>query len=1229
MADPGVTVRDWFEVLDPEGAALPRAEWDRERLRRLHGLQICQDVIAHVQNVPLRLVRLRSLQQLDKTFVSFVDKWHGQIRDIITDENHRPRRKHCLPAADADALLEAMRDPRHVATLRDWVLAMADGEVERPNLPPHYETWFLELLPHLERDVWLTDMSNAMPVHNLARMVEHWALYVLMWAWKHLHDYDPHLNGAPRYIPSVLGMPQLGLLMHDSLRRRGKLSGENTQTVNEHPIGLLVGPFEIETRGGSSIDDQGEHNWFVERLFGFVRGAARFEAWADVWGKVPSADELADAFATSAPLSEVEARRRLQLAEASLHALLDARLDPSVNCNPNGQAGRPISRANWESAAALCAWQNRWGQTLRECEPAKPILLKIPDHRVSLLMRRVAGDDGASRDENLLLAYADAPMHRDTLRDFVADEPVVLRLRSETRWIEPPSALLARARERQHAAWTSHIIAINNMLTRHSRRDRPVGMDRTDDAGSTLAAPHCDEADHLLRGYAGRICQYLVQLARADVATIYWVDYSIDPPQLRHVGDADRFVQHRAQRRSRLHRFNEWVLEPAIDGAKPAHAGPRSAAQVYRCAATAAIDPPVSERLAGPDGPTKVRAKFDHYAEPQPQDGVAVPLLFNGRVVGVFVLESIGTIREFDARLHPPLRRVAQLLAHVMYFQSEIWHMRRLNWLASHRPLEQWRRHDDENRFNPLRAVAHNLANIFLCPVVHIWLQDPANPERFKLHGYTRDAMFMPHGRPLMSAPITMIPAEPRTGAVELSYPFIALAVDQWRERRQEDWPVGHFVQARFHGGTEVTRPPYSLAAAERGDLVLGKDFADAWLDKDIGGRDPRRRMFEDQGLTQVMAFALVNTSAEAPDPVGIVTLHAPSATPANGHGHAPWPSGWWPVVAHVQTYLLYVLMQTETIANPLDNLRRYLLHEGRNELNGVAIMVADLRTVVNRLLAPDRAMGGRIRPWLRARLPELRQLRKASAADPSMAWLGDVVDELTLTERSLEEVSRKALPLVDPERAENFSILARLIEVQRDLASLGDANLANRYDHETSWVNLRDQIVDSMSHYEPIFKSAGIWTDSDTIPARTSILTSEVLWRWMLNDLTHNLAKYALGSTAVTVAFARDEADRDLYRLRFQNISSFDPERDQPARLMLHGVQGSAGLRPPRVLPANARISRKGTGIGVWGVSVLAKVLGMELGITVDPTANPVAGKAAAVYRFDLSIPSRLVSRQ
>jgi hypothetical protein len=211
-----VTVGTWLDAFDAESRGLADAPWGERRLQRLHGVQMALDVVAHVHNIPLRLLRLDNLLHLDQTFVRFVTTWEGSVRLLLTEPSADGSRRvpQPLQPAEADALLQAMKQPAHVVVLREWVLRLAaerpldDSDLAPPvALPPHYAEWFLMLLPHLERDVWLTEMGNPLPVHNLARMVEHWALFILMWAWSQAGRMQAALqpqagdDGWPRCCP--------------------------------------------------------------------------------------------------------------------------------------------------------------------------------------------------------------------------------------------------------------------------------------------------------------------------------------------------------------------------------------------------------------------------------------------------------------------------------------------------------------------------------------------------------------------------------------------------------------------------------------------------------------------------------------------------------------------------------------------------------------------------------------------------------------------------------------------------------------------------------------------------------------------------------------------------------------------------------------------------------------------------------------------------------------------
>src|SRR5262245_64977852 len=136
--------------------------------------------------------------------------------------------------------------------------------------------------------------------------------------------------------------------------------------------------------------------------------------------------------------------------------------------------------------------------------------------------------------------------------------------------------------------------------------------------------------------------------------------------------------------------------------------------------------------------------------------------------------------------------------------------------------------------------------------------------------------------------------------------------------------------------------------------------------------------------------------------------------------------------------------MQTEAIANPLDDLRRYLLHEGRNELNATSEQAGQLKRHLQQLIAVDAPVGT-VRPWLRRWLPQIEKNPHLPA--------GDLLRELTQLDRSLEEVADKVDKLMTVERGENMAMLGRLIERQRDISSLGfDFDSGERV-HDMRWV--------------------------------------------------------------------------------------------------------------------------------------------------------------------------------
>lgn len=1253
---PASTVSEWLDAFDADSQKLDDKAWGAERLRRLHGQQMALDVIAHVQNIPLRLLRLNSLKRLDETFVRFVDAWESEIYLLLTDKGVDGSMRSPRPLGDAEAkaLIAAMKVPAHLVSLREWVLQLASAGEDHvklsvpADLPAHYAEWFLTLLPHLERDVWLSEMGNPLPVHNLTRMVEHWALYVLMWAWSNAETFQSVISLQvqstedtplePPILGSALGMKHLGLIVMPAYDRRGR--------SDTRPAVLLVGPF---LRAEAAVEE--DVHWYLDPLDRYLKRIERVEnveGWREVREKAPGATELRDALEARAGIDDYEAVRRAGQSLRSFRLLLKARIDPTVMQWESGAPGRPISRANWETMAALAAWYDRWGQTVATetgKDDAWAMHVTIKRHRVSLLAEFQPGPRAQQSSPSLtFVSYGRQVAGRIKPMEWRSGDDCIASARADRwRWIEGPDTFFARMRERQQAAWTSHIAAIDHLLARHSRSDRPEGADNPDARKGESAA--CEEADHLLRGYGGRVCRYLLGMARADVAVIYWLDYGENPPRLRHVGGAERLVQHRAKRQSMLSQFDQWSRVAGTQGQpSPASGGADSAAQVYRVASTGAIHPRIKDRKArnavGAEVPPPIRLK--QFEDPQPLDALSVPLLFNDRVVGVFGLAGIASERHFESRLYPALRLVAQTLAQAMYFHSQVWQMRQLNWLASHVPLEQWRKHRRDNEFNPLMPAARCLANIFLCPVVQIWLRDRQNRKRFKLHGNTLPALYRSDGEAPEHAPtIYAIPSR-EDAEMPLTRPFLAFAVDQWPTVGEATNaapgdlpPTGQFVQGSFDEREPATLN-YRRSRAEDGRMILGKDFVapkqgpssshDGGVNVEDIPPGSRSELFVEHRLAHIMAFSLVNPTGTVPDVVGVVTLHS---RPQSGNGeHLAWPPGWRPVVAHVQTYLPYVLMQTETIANPLDNLRRYLLHEGRNELNKVTVLAGDLKALLTRLIAPDEPQG-HVRPWLRQVLPDLERRHLAQSAGGDSTWLRSLIQELGQTERLITDMADRVDRLLDVQYAENLAILGRMIEHQRDISSLGLGARSEHVSHRTKWISVRQSLQDEFSAYWKDLRLQGIYWSVDKIPENFRLLTQERIWSWVTGDLVHNIAKYAAPNSAAQVTFESitvPDGGR-MHYLRFINESIYDPELDQSVRLVQIEVQGSAGKNPYRRLPA-AKVSRQGMGIGLWGVDQLAVVLGLRLKIDIKPLSPFRDGTPRALYSFNLEIPPHLIRR-
>lgn len=1159
--DSAIAIGDWLDACDPSGLALltDRDAWLCERVRRQRGIDVILEVLGHVHSVSLGLLRLDNLAALDQVFVRFLDAWEIPLVTALTDEQPdrddlRPR----LGQAAALQLLREMRAPEHLIEFREWILRLSDpSEPENADLlkcpaglPNGYAEWLPILIPHIEEEVWIGRSVTPLPPRLRADVADEYRLLRMMWLWKNVDHFQ---GSSGTSLSPDFTAPDQHFAFTPAFRRRNPV-------LDTEPLMLVAGPFKWEAAGTAA----NEHSPTVS-LRTFLDRRLRTNAVRRESSDWTEQDLSFDRATPNVGMSNMAAIEVAAHIASSLRCIRAARIDSAVFQRSDDMHSSSLLRATWETVAVLGAWYAKWSEETRQhwSRASKRLTVGVAGNHMSLeIVPRDASDE----------------------LTFTANADSLSLLAAPPSATGTPDAVFLRVRERQQLAWKMHLAAIQDLLAQSSLGDRAVGAD-----APLERDPHrtrFGDVNHLVRGIGHRVAAVLLDATLSDVATIYWCDYSSQAPFLRHVASAERRFQHWATRNEVCAAVDQRLC--AIATQDPSAGG--STGRIGRGVALGRVAGSEAGRLWGGS-----KAAIEEW--------ISLPLIYNDRVLGLVELGGTGSGMQFDGSQVSELRLAARILAQAMYHDVQIWQTRRINWLASHMPLESWHEQEPEDPRNPLVRVANCLANIFLCPGVQIWLTDSQNPRRLLLRGSTSlpfndsqaagrdgDTYFM------RSAPLTDCESQP------LSRDFLAFAVDLYADIPSNDRPakslhqpsrdelrLGRYVQARFIDNSEATGR-YCLADAEQGKMQLHQDYFEA---------APRHRW------TQNMAFAMIGGEITRRDIVGVVSVfesHAGGSAPA-----ASWPRGWSQIVAHVQTYLPYVLKQTEAIASPLYRLRRYLMHEGRNELNAVAIANANLSKVMARLFAVDRASGAR---------PILRELLQRIRSNPDQP-ASLLTTDLEAVERTIEEVARQASPLASIEAAENIAILGRLIEHQRGLAGLDvDLSTAGRI-HVVEWVPIKESLNAVFGAYSATLRERRVWWDLDTVGEASRLLTVPTLWRWIVGDLVHNVVKYASLDSGVQVRLLkRDGGD---FALVLRNESSYDEELDHPDRLLSYGVQGSAGQNRLAAVQNVMRPNRgPGTGIGLWGVKQLASILGMSFEIRVVPQRQQGKGS----YSFEFAIP-------
>jgi hypothetical protein len=1112
--------------------------------------QLAIDTIAYAQNVPVRVLLVKGLLNLPDVIKAVVESKDGRAilhGGGVSDDFDR-------------SLLYA---PNEWELQSNWIVAQgesigqAKNEIEQQLPPSDWCKAILLLLPHIERSVWLTDMGNPHPAHALTRMLEHWSLYVLCWCYRQRSLFSDQNTST---INMALGVDGYRLLLGNDFY----LSGQRIDSET-HRCRLVIGPI---------WGDQAKTETFEKRFFNFVASAKKIPAWrSDLSIKTPLSSEVRDALGSRIGLPGSEAVLRAESVQA---AFVKFFLQVKI---PNNLA-LSMERDDWEQLALLCSWLARWSQALaHRWIPTKRLWVSAIGERGLCISRM-------ETQAEWTLVYCD---NRPADSTSVVDWNERHEQSKATEWrVDLPSVYWNRAQERQNAAWTAQIVAINNLLQGHAD-DRVGSASAYEDEGN---ADMSEAANHLLRGYGGRVCHHLLSLTRADVADLYWCDYAQDPMRLVHVGGYMRLQAHRAHREEIHQSFDRAVWRPRPKGGFAAKERPHadqqnlSESQAYRVASSGAEDLPTNGE--------PVRALFDAFKQgeqiPSPQSAMAFPLLVNQRVVGVLTFAGLGP-RQFSRRLSAPLHRAAQLIGQAMYGASLLWQLRQITYFFTSSPFESLKKYDESNEYNPLKAVSRCLANIFLCRGVHIWLKDSLFPNRYRLYGnnLTTDDLKSPTELRLTGAVADIRGAISNDGG-NYSAPFLTFAKNLCEP--DSPAPVYAMPQGRLKDG-ESGGVRYNLNDSLHGLLLPGTFAPISDLTSNEGFVHQNRlraRIFRQYGLHDLATFALVQESpGHSPSWVGGVTLHdLPTALISDPDHPQPWPDSWQSVTAHVQKFLPNLLSQVEILQRPLDDMRRFLLHEGRAELGFVQQRIDTLVKGGVGVLSPDGILRRNLRGLLQ------------NSLNPH--------DDARLIDKQLDSLREAIADLNNPKTQYRLDALVRAIDKQRDLSELGE----DLYSAE-DFVEVQASIWDLIEPHETQLRARGVHPSIEGFKRPVKLWVHVLLWDRIVSNLVDNASKYAQESFEVRWL-------PEIRTVRFSNVAFYDPEWDTSDKLFVRGVRGSAAK--------GTREAVRGQGYGLWGTKLMCDLVGLELTFSAHPQGARMVKNSEgqsvrlARYHFDLRLP-------
>ena len=1037
----------------------PETNQCKDRLRRGRvAYQFISDTLSYGANVSQRILLLDHLVNLPAVLFSLTRDVH--IHKILSSEKRQEvfEWTQCVTREEIEDLLTGS------------VLAfegICGGDLNDPDVSlnlghqlKNSREWWIFLFiarPHIERKIWLTDISFPHPFYGLARLQDVWAIIELFWMFNRIK------NGAigNGFLDGVCHIPDLSF-------NYMSLEGSNAPNAQ-----VVVGPY-IQTNNNivSNASIENSNARISKIFFRLIRTCA------DVlpgWGKsdelLPNEDEVIDAIKSNLrPTNSDIVGRAAVLIKAwgnllSIHTCID-----------------DFTRDEWESLGSVSVFIIRKRKKLIECFHGSEFSMLIAGGRLVLLV--TLGD----KDKMELHHREFGKKYSNTLSETHLYERVN---QSDGEIVEYPNVLYNRMRERRAGYWNYQILALNNMLQRSNLRqvdlqssiDLPKVSLETNTGKNVNAQSTIDDIkETLLLGFGTRLCRYITSLTQADLCTIYWLDYSDSPGKLNVVGT---YSYNRALRAETNSIHFEFASEVDRQGYRESRID--SGSLLYRTVANNIAD-------IVSDTDSLVLSGFP--VNQMPRTTLAHPICYNGRVIGVIELKGLSS-KQFSKTLFSPLMKIANVIGPFMYHNLFIWQLNSINYLITTKFQMTWL----HRRNNPLREISKIICNIFLCSSANIWIKDYDN-SRFNLKGSSKSSIYKSFVRYEGVAPTVRIDRSGRK--YRLTKPFATLAISLWEN--EEAW--GRFVKAKYFD----TDPPSNsgiediLHVAQKRGVKVYRNFV---FSKSTL-RETRKRMLVDEGLCEFMCFPLVRQVHSAVGAAGkrhsiqgFVYLHDYGDSLGESIGYS---LGWAPVVSFVQSHLTHLLEQLELLHVGWHQARNILIHE----IKHVVELVERRHRRASRQYF-DLTEGhsrDRIRQWIQ-KLPIREEDQRKLVFSP---------DDYVSLYSDLKRIQNSVLAAGKSSSFMN-GMSERLGRFNERLQNRKSFELLDiNPGEEQGTIDVSEDIQDQYRSHRDEFDEKGIHDDLTRISPILEIRLERTIWERVTYNLLANMSKYSRNDSVVTI---------------------------------------------------------------------------------------------------------------